>query len=252
MRCMCIVVGGGLAMVMAMAAGCSSGEPDEAVQRRMDTVDSVQEMRRDLTRADAQVAETEQSLDRLATQRAGDLEKTYKQFASDVKGNESISNRLGARSSALSSVSYRQLNEWSYQSRTIRDEGLRQKSLRQEAAAKREHDEMMTRLNDLRGAYTNYIRALEDIETFAANSLTPQGLSGLADERAKAGELAADLRKKMALVDGQLDHMAAMWRPDVPLAERVREETAVPAATQVGGARQEDGVITANHPVRGE
>lgn len=53
-------------------------------------------------------------------------------------------------------------------------------------------------------------------------------------------------------MDKQLDHLATTWRPDVPLAERVREETAVPAATRVSGGSSGDDVITANHPVRGE
>ena len=241
----------GLTLVgsLTVMTGCSSDEGAAAVSRRVDTVDGINDMRKDLTRADAQVVATQQTLDRLSTQRAGDLEKTYKQFRSDVDRDESMSNRINGRASALTSDSYRQINEWNYQSRTIRDEHLRQKSLEQEAAAKKDHDEMVAGLNDLRGAYTNYIRALQDIETFAANNLTPQGLAQLSDQRSAAADLAQQLRHKLATLDGRLDQLAGAWQTNVPLAQRITEQgIAVPAGSAMR-EKDEDSIVPANSPV---
>ena len=235
---------------MLLIAGCGSSDSGKAaVNRRLSTVDSIQDMRLELARADEQVVQTQQVLDRLATQRAGDLEKTYKQFKTEITRNEAMGNQINSRASALTSDSYRQINEWNYQSRIIRDEQLRQKSLEQGEMARKQHDEMVAALNDLRGAYTNYIRALEDIEIFAANNLTPQGLAELGDQRARAAELARDLRQKMAVIDGRLDRMAGAWRPNVPLAERIRSGDAMPASIRLEQRSIFEEGIPANSPV---
>lgn len=220
------------AMGAVFIGGCSSTSgpaPTAAVQSRVNTVETIDEMRADLRRADAHIVLTQQSLDNLASQQAGDLTKTFDRFKSDVDKNEAYNTRINARANTLSAESYRHINDWNAQAQTIRDESLRQRSLERESQAKKEHDEMVMALNDLRGIYPTYIRQLQDVETYISNDLTPQGVATLKDQKQKVADAAQQLRQRMATLDQQLSRMASTWQSDVPLANRVRQEEARPA-----------------------
>lgn len=231
--CLGLAVAAGLS---AAVVGCSShrGADRAAVERREKAVDTVSDIRDDLKRADSQIVMTQQSLQRLSTQQAGDLKPTYNDFRGELSRNRAINERLDGRSRDLSMEASRHVNEWDYRARTIQTENLRQRSMQREEQARREQEETIKAVNDVRGMYTQYIRQLEDISTYAANDLTPRGVNGMRDQVQRAEQTAQDLRNRMAQLDVRLDRLATSWRSDVPLAVKVSgDDSAQPAGSNL-------------------
>lgn len=234
------VRGAGLSLVVAAGlvgvVGCSHSEdpnsPKAAMERREKTVSDIDNMRDELKKADAQIVATQQSLDRLSSQQAGDLSATYKQFSQDVSKNRSQAERINGQADSLAIASYRQMNDWNYQARTIRNDQLKQESLKQEVDARKNQEAMVAALNDVRASYLQYVRQLTDIDTFAAADLTPKGVAGLSSETQKANETADALRMKLARLDGRLGTLATAWSTNAPLSARLTpEELAQPAGS---------------------
>ena len=226
--CLGLAVAAGLSVAVV---GCSTQHSSDkaAVERREKAVNSVDDLRTDLKRADAQVVTTQQSLQRLSTQQVGDLKPTYNNYVKEISRNRSINESLDGRSRALSSEASKHVNEWYSQANTIQTDSLRQKSLERERQARREQDETLRAVNDVRGMYSQYIGQLNDIATYAANDLTPSGLAGMRDQVQRSEQLGQDLRNRMAQLDVRLDRLATAWATDVPLAAAAERESAQPA-----------------------
>lgn len=226
--CLGLAVAAGLS---AAVVGCSTQHSSDkaAVERREKAVDTVDDLRTDLKRADAQIVTTQQSLQRLSTQQAGDLKPTYNNYVKEVSRNRSINESLDGRSRDLASEASRHVNEWDYQARTIQTETLRQKSLDREQQARREQEDTIRAVHEVRGMYSQYIGQLNDIATYAGNDLTPSGVAGMHDQVQRSEQLAQDLRNRMAQLDVRLDRLATAWRTDVPLAAAVSGREAQPA-----------------------
>lgn len=224
--------------------GCSSSEATKAVQRREKTVDTIGDLRQDLIKADAQIVSTQQSLDRLTSQQAGDLKQSYDQFVANTDKEHSIEKKINERSSDLSAESYEHINEWNYQARTIQQDEVKQRSMQREQMSKRDHDQMVASMNDVRASYAQYTRQLDDIRMAAAADLSPDGLAGLRAQADKTESTGQQLRQKMASLDSTLNRVAMAWRTQVPLAERVKDE----GAAQPAGTRMQ-GETPANQPI---
>lgn len=236
--CLCVAVAAG---VSAAVVGCSTQHSSDkaAVERRDKAVSTVDNLRTDLKRADSQVVTTQQALQRLSTQQAGDLKPTYDNYIKEVSRNRSINESLDGRARNLSDEASRHVNEWDYQARTIQTDALRQKSLDREQQARREQEDTIHAVNEVRGMYTQYIRQLNDIATYAANDLTPKGVAAMHDQVQRADQMAQELRNRMAQTDVRLDRLASSWRTDVPLAVTASDkESAQPAGGNVPPADQ--------------
>lgn len=236
----------GLAVVAGLSVavvGCSThhSADNKAVERRVKAVDTVSDLRTDLKRADYQITATQQSLHRLADQQAGDLKPSYDAFVSDISKNRSINEKIESHSLDLANEASSHINAWDARARTIASDTLRQESLNREQQARDEHQRTMTPLNDLRAAYTQYIRHMEDLASFAANDLTPRGVAGLRDQVGRADQMARDLRNRLAQSDVRLDQLANAWRTDVPLAAGATTmESGQPAGGRVSPADDRD------------
>lgn len=224
--CLALAVAAGLSVGVV---GCSSSPSKTAMDNRIKTVNTIDDMRGELTKADSQVVVTQESLNRLSTQRAGNLSDTYKDYSGNISKNQSQLEKINNLSGNLTTQSYRQINDWSYQARTIDDPSMRQKSLQEETTARKQQEQMVAALTDVRASYDNYIRELQDISTFASANLTPTGLSDLGKQSQKANEAAEVLRTKFAVLDSKLGTLAQAWQVNVPLASRLEDQKAKPA-----------------------
>lgn len=227
--CLGVIVATGLVAWV----GCESSSEKAAVERRIKTVDSVEDMRQQLQDADGQISVTQTTLKRLSTQQAGDLRPTYDEFRKDIDRNQSILNKMSGKANAISRDTARHLNEWGYEARTLQSEDLQQQSLQRQEQLREEQDQVQKAINEFRGAYTHYIRQLEDISAYAAQDLTPQGVRRLSDQTSQSDETASNLRQQLVQLDRQLSQMATTWNMSIPLAEREGVEEAAPAGAEI-------------------
>lgn len=214
----------GLAVVAGLSVavvGCSTHhEGSAAVDRREKAVDTVGDLRTDLKRADDQVGITQESLHRLAAQRAGNLKPSYESLIDGIDKNKSMNEKIASRSMDLATIGSEHVNAWDIGARGIESDALRQESLNREQQARDAQQRTLNSVNDLRGMYTQYIRQLEDLATYAGNDLTPRGVAALGGQTQRADQLAQELRDRMAQVDVRLDQLAQGLRMDTPLAAR--------------------------------
>ena len=138
--CLGLAVAAGLSVGVV---GCSSHHASDkaAVERREKAVNTVDQLRNDLKQGDAQIVTTQQSLQRLSTQQAGDLKPTYDNYVKEISRNRSIDESLGGRSRDLSDQATKHVNDWAAQAGTIQTDALRQKSLHRQQQARREQEE---------------------------------------------------------------------------------------------------------------
>lgn len=213
----------GLAVVAGLSVavvGCSThhSADNAAVERRVKAVDTVNDLRTDLTRADNQIALTQQSLHRLAEQQSGDFKPSYDALVNNISKNRAMNEKIESHSMDLATQASAHVNAWDARARTMESDALRQESLAREERARGDQQRTMSPLNDVRGMYTQYIRHMEDLASYAANDLTVRGVAALRDQLPEADRMSRDLRNRMAQVDVRLDDLAQAWRIDVPLA----------------------------------
>jgi hypothetical protein len=231
---------GMLGLSVAAVSGCQTDHRQRAVDRRVSKVETIDNLRDDLKRADADIVASQQSLERLSTQQAGDLQRTYADFRSNVNRVEASQRRIDGRTSDLASESYRTVSDWDYRARTIEDQQLRQQSIQRGQQAQQEHEQLVAQLNDLRQQHAQYLRQLRDVQTYVAQDLTPRGLQAVNQQTQQLAQHAQQLRQQLSQTDARLEQTARAWRTDVPLADRAR-----PA----GGELQNDRVVPANRPI---
>ena len=240
--CLCMAAAAGISVAVV---GCSSQHSSDkaAVERREDAVKTVDHLRTDLKRADSQIITTQQALQRLSTQQAGDLKSTYDKFVDEVSRNRSLSESMEGKSRKLASTAGEHISQWDYSARALGNEQLRQTSISRSEQARQEQVQTLQGVNDVRAMYTRYIRQLDEIAAYTANDLTPRGVAGMHDQVQRTDQMAQDLRGQMAQVDLGLERMAASWQSDAPLAATATDrESAQPA----GGTMPPSGTPATN------
>jgi len=227
--CLCVAAAVG---VSAAVVGCSTQHSSDkaAVERREKAVKTVDDLRTDLKRADSQVVSTQQALQRLSTQQAGDLKPTYNKYVDEVSRNRSIKESIDGKSRDLAAKASEHVSDWDYRARALNNEQFRQTSLSRSEQARRDQVQTLEGVNEVRAMYSRYIQQLNDVAAYAGNDLTPRGVASMHDQVQRLDQMSQDLRGRMAQVDLGLDRMATSWQSDTPLAATVSErESAQPA-----------------------
>lgn len=214
-----IVTQAAVAVVIGLGIiGCSSQQTrtaNEAVEIRKDAVSSLDSMRAQLVKADAQIYQTQASLNNLVSYQ-GDLPPMYSRFATDVEKTKGISDQISTQTNSMSQRSARYTNDWNYKSQDIRNNDMRKDSLDRQASARSQQDQLISHIDDFRGAYLAYIQRLEDAQAFAATNLSAEGMQRLKSHTQTVADAARTAREKIRNLEGELTQVASAWRATTP------------------------------------
>jgi hypothetical protein len=213
--------------------GCSHSPHAQAVNLQHDATGALGNMRTDFAQTDQQILATQASLHDLANQQVGDLKPTFNNFSSNVDKTASMSNQLNSRTNAVTNTSYEYLNNWNIMARDIRDQQLQSDSLSRQQQSRQQYDQVVTNVNDLQGAYGQYLHRLQDARAFIASDLTYDGVQKLKGQLPAIDSAAQALRQKIANTDARVGQLVSSWQSSTPIPAPGDHAEAVPAGSKM-------------------
>lgn len=227
--------------------GCSHSPHAQAINLQRGAVTSLGDMRTDLSQIDQQVQTTQTSLHDLANQQVGDLKPTFNTFSSNVDKTASMSEQLNSRTNAVTNTSYEYLNNWNVMARDIRDQQLQSDSLGRQQQSKQQYDQVVNNINDLQGAYGQYIHRLQDARAFIASDLTYDGVQKLKAQVAAVDSSAQALRQRIANTDARVGQLASSWQSATPVPPPGDHAQPVPAGGKMEPAPSDQSSMPGSH-----
>ena len=198
-----------LALALA-GAGCASNP----VERKEDTVKSLNQTRDEMADVRSQIDETLASLNALMTAPPEDLRGAYQQYAKNVNAMRSDADAMQRRAADMRKNTNNYLTGWREAQSQVQNPELRDVSVerRQEIAARFAH--INSAFLDAQQAVTPFLQNLEDVRRIVGNDLTPGGVSAIAqtdvvqNANANGEEVAQNLDQAITQFDALTGRLA--------------------------------------------
>lgn len=188
-------------VVFLVTAACASSP----VKRQENVERSLDDVKQELIGTRSQLDKTLVSLTALVNSSAGDVKKSYSQYASDVNALKRQADTLQKSREELRTRREKWVNAWQKSYRDIQNPELKRVSEERRSQVVSRFDEIRRSYDAAADAFTPLLRDLEDVRMAAGNDLTPRGIAAIAGtspvQNASSEGTAAEQRLNSAIAD---------------------------------------------------
>jgi hypothetical protein len=151
-----------------------------------------------LGQASAQIDATLTTMNSLNGASGADLSSKYKDFGKQVKKLEDMSNKAKAQAQKSSEDRDEYLKQWQASQANIQNEQLKAASEARRSELMPKIEAIKSSLGAARDAFAPFMQNLKDLNTYFANNLTPQGMTGASDLMGKVSTAGNDVKLNIA------------------------------------------------------
>jgi hypothetical protein len=193
-------------MALPVLAASGADQADKVAQKMLD-------FDKALGQASAQIDATLTTMNSMNGASGSDLSSKYKDFGKQVKKLEDMSNKAKAQAQKSNEQRDEYLKDWQASQANIQNEQLK-------AASEARRNELMPKIEAIknslgaaRDAFTPFMQNLKDLNTYFANNLTPQGMTGASDLMGKVSAAGNTVKENIGKGQDAIKDLASSISP---------------------------------------
>jgi archaellum component FlaC len=192
-----------LGLSMSLAVGCSSNGQDRAES----TIKGLQDTRKQLTDAHAQVDKVLAAMN--AMQGSNDLKTAFSKFSDEVDNTNSDAQDIKSSVEDMKDNGAMYVKKWQDEMSAITDPNLKSVATARQAAVQQHFTEIQGKFEAAKDAYKQFYSDLTSLRTYLSNDLTPDAVTQAKPSFDKANADGATLHAKAKDVTDALDAVTA-------------------------------------------
>jgi len=199
---------GSILCCVALVAGCDTTGQRAQAKKATRAVDSMEQTRTELVRADQQVDEAMIALDRLLSSPAA-RPAAFKVYTAEVSEAARQADEAQQRADKMRAYWRDYITAWEMEVDEISTEGLQAKASERREAVRENYDRLRDAARATDAAYEPFLTHLRDIQAALALDLTPAGIEATQPAIDAARQSAKNLKQHISAFVSQIDQVAA-------------------------------------------
>ena len=192
-----------LALVVMVAAGCSSG-----LKRSDKAVSSVDKLSRDCTALQTHIDRTIRSMDSMATVQQTYLREAYGRYSAELKAMNKQAKKVAKGAEKLRNKSRAYLDAWEAKMQDVKDPDLRKQAAKRRDVAAERFAKTRDEFTRIRDNYNKFAESLSEIQVALDNDLNPAGVKSVAKFIKRAKKDAEPLKEDIQTIVEALQEVA--------------------------------------------
>ncbi len=189
----------------SLIGGCAS----TGMQRSVKASTSIQDVDTELRKLVVQCDTTATSLDALIKPEQPDLKKPFSKYSDQLAKLDHEGKKVIKRLDEMKSHSHDYFTEWEKQGDAFTNPEIRELSEERRAKLAEIYARVPKTGAGVKGAYTNYLTNLQEIQKYLSNDLTPKGIEAITPVATKAVQDLDTLKTSIQPIIAALDEIKA-------------------------------------------